>query len=87
MPRYLVERSFPDGLAIPVDEGGATPPTTGANAARGRITMDGEPTSQLDRGAPNDAVVDDPSKFTFLCSYWTEGACGHAPGIAIRDAG
>src|SRR5919201_5054326 len=23
MPRYLVERSFPDGLAIPVDEGGA----------------------------------------------------------------
>jgi hypothetical protein len=23
MPRYLVERSFPEGLAIPVDEGGA----------------------------------------------------------------
>ena len=23
MPRYLVERSFPDGLAIPIDEGGA----------------------------------------------------------------
>jgi hypothetical protein len=23
MPRYLVERSFPDGLAIPVDETGA----------------------------------------------------------------
>ena len=23
MPRYLVERSFPDGLAIPVDEAGA----------------------------------------------------------------
>ncbi len=23
MPRYLVERSFPDGLAIPVDESGA----------------------------------------------------------------
>ena len=23
MPRYLVERSFPDGLAIPVDENGA----------------------------------------------------------------
>ena len=23
MPRYLVERSFPDGLAIPVDDGGA----------------------------------------------------------------
>ena len=23
MPRYLVERSFPDGLAIPVDEQGA----------------------------------------------------------------
>jgi hypothetical protein len=24
MPRYLVERSFPEGLAIPVDEQGAT---------------------------------------------------------------
>lgn len=23
MPRYLVERSFPQGLAIPIDEGGA----------------------------------------------------------------
>ena len=23
MPRYLVERSFPEGLAIPIDEGGA----------------------------------------------------------------
>jgi hypothetical protein len=23
MPRYLVERSFPEGLAIPLDEGGA----------------------------------------------------------------
>jgi hypothetical protein len=23
MPRYLVERSFPDGLRIPVDDGGA----------------------------------------------------------------
>jgi hypothetical protein len=23
MPRYLVERSIPEGLAIPVDEGGA----------------------------------------------------------------
>jgi len=23
MPRYLVERSFSDGLAIPIDEGGA----------------------------------------------------------------
>jgi hypothetical protein len=23
MPRYLVERSFPDGLAIPIDDGGA----------------------------------------------------------------
>jgi hypothetical protein len=23
MPRYLVERTFPDGLAIPVDEAGA----------------------------------------------------------------
>jgi len=23
MPRYLVERSFPDGLAIPVDDAGA----------------------------------------------------------------
>jgi hypothetical protein len=23
MPRYIVERRFPDGLAIPVDEGGA----------------------------------------------------------------
>jgi hypothetical protein len=23
MPRYLVERTFPDGLHIPVDEGGA----------------------------------------------------------------
>jgi len=23
MPRYLVERTFPDGLAIPVDKGGA----------------------------------------------------------------
>jgi Protein of unknown function (DUF4242) len=23
MPRYLVERSFPDGLTIPLDEGGA----------------------------------------------------------------
>ena len=23
MPRYLVERSFPEGLSIPVDEGGA----------------------------------------------------------------
>ena len=24
MPRYLVERSFPDGLAIPIDDHGAT---------------------------------------------------------------
>jgi hypothetical protein len=24
MPRYLVERTFPDGLRIPVDEAGAT---------------------------------------------------------------
>jgi hypothetical protein len=23
MPRYLVERSFPEGLAIPIDDGGA----------------------------------------------------------------
>jgi predicted amidohydrolase YtcJ len=23
MPRYLIERSFPDGLAIPMDEAGA----------------------------------------------------------------
>ena len=23
MPRYIVERTFPEGLAIPVDEGGA----------------------------------------------------------------
>jgi Nickel responsive protein SCO4226-like len=23
MPRYLVERSFPEGLTIPIDEGGA----------------------------------------------------------------
>ena len=23
MPWYLVERSFPEGLAIPIDEGGA----------------------------------------------------------------
>jgi hypothetical protein len=23
MPRYLIERSFPDGLAIPVDDQGA----------------------------------------------------------------
>lgn len=23
MPRYLVERSFPDGLEIPIDDGGA----------------------------------------------------------------
>ena len=24
MPRYLVERRFPEGLAIPLDDGGAT---------------------------------------------------------------
>jgi hypothetical protein len=23
MPRYLIEREFPDGLSVPVDEGGA----------------------------------------------------------------
>jgi hypothetical protein len=37
--------------------------------------------------APNDAVVDKPSKLTFLGSCRTEGAYGHTPGIATRAAG
>jgi Protein of unknown function (DUF4242) len=37
MPRYLVERSFPEGLAIPVDEAGAKACLTvvDGNAAQG----------------------------------------------------
>jgi Nickel responsive protein SCO4226-like len=37
MPRYLVERRFPDGLAIPIDDSGATACqlVIAANAAEG----------------------------------------------------
>jgi hypothetical protein len=35
MPRYLVERTFPDGLHIPIDE-------TGANACRNVIDVNAQ---------------------------------------------
>jgi hypothetical protein len=37
MPRYLVERTFPDGLAIPIDDDGekAVAGVVTANASRG----------------------------------------------------
>jgi hypothetical protein len=39
MPRYLVERTFPDGLAIPVnDEGAETCLTVVGNNAQGGVT-------------------------------------------------
>lgn len=39
MPRYLVERTFPDGLAIPVtDEGAATCRTVVGNNAEDLVT-------------------------------------------------
>jgi hypothetical protein len=45
MPRYLVERTFPDGLAIPIDENGekAVQGVVSTNAGHGVADTDIDP--------------------------------------------
>jgi hypothetical protein len=47
MPRYLVERSFPDGLAIPMDEGGAK---------TCQLVVDGNASEGSKLGCPGSAI-------------------------------
>ena len=56
MPRYLVERSFPEGLAIPVDEGGPGPARSSSTATP-------------PKGSPGSIPYVTPDKRTTCCVY------------------
>jgi hypothetical protein len=62
MPRYLVERSFPEGLAIPVDEGGAK---------ACQVVVDGNATEAIRRAAEaNRLPVDRITEVRVLDPYF-----------------